>query len=115
MTIVNALRIDGVCVLQNIINFKLRLMKSGIKDKNGKEVKIGDWIAIPYIDPMGRLTEDEDYRVEVKFKYGCFGYYNELKFVPLLEWQSTDRGDYIPNAGNIVIYTEEYPFWVVTE
>ena len=90
-------------------------MKSGIIDKNGIEVEVGNWLAIPYIDPMGRLTEEEDYRVMVKFKYGCFGFYNNLVFVPLFEYQKTERGDYIPNEGTKVLYLEEYLFWVVAE
>jgi hypothetical protein len=87
-------------------------MKSGIIDKNGTEIKLGDTLVIPYIDPMGTLTEEADYKVKVVFEHGCFGYYTKTRFKPLFEWQQTEPGTYIPNAGIQRIYTRKYPFWV---
>jgi hypothetical protein len=89
-------------------------MKSNIFDKNGIEVKIGDTVIFPYITPMGEVTDDEDFKKEVVFKYGCFGYEAETAFIPLMNWMLTDKGEYISNFGNKTIYTEKYPFWVET-
>lgn len=87
-------------------------MKSNIFDKNGIEVKIGDILIFPYITPMGEVTDDEDFKKEIVFKYGCFGYETKTGFETLMNWMYTDKGDYIPNCGNRIIYTEKYPFWV---
>lgn len=87
-------------------------MESGIFDKNGIEIKEGDIIVFPYVDPKGRLTKDESFRKEVLFKYGCFGYETQIDFIPLFEWMKKKEGDYIPNKGNKNIYTKEYEFWV---
>jgi hypothetical protein len=88
-------------------------MRSNILDKFGREVAIGDVIAFPYITPMGRLTEEEDFRAEVKFKYGCYGYDTPTEFIPLMKWMKTEQGGYISNQGHRTVYTEKYPFWVV--
>lgn len=88
-------------------------MNSGVLDKNGREVKVGDWLAIPYTTPFGELTDQEEYRVEVVFEHGCFGFYHGIRFYPLFEWQSTGVGEYISNQGNRIVYTGEYPFWVI--
>ncbi len=90
-------------------------MKSGIIDKNGIEVKVGDTLVLPYVDPMGRLTYEPDDKVKVVFEHGCFGYYFGTRFNTLFEWQKTEKGEYIPNEGNKVIYTGKYPFWVDAE
>ena len=90
-------------------------MKSGIIDKNGIEIKAGDTLVLPYVDPMGRLTEEEGTRVIIVFEHGCFGYYDQTSFNPLFSWQRQVSGEYIPNEGNKVIYTGEYPFWVDVE
>ena len=41
-----------------------------------------------------------------------FGYETETKFIPLMDWMETERGEYVSNCGNKVVYTEKYPFWV---
>jgi len=87
-------------------------MKSNIFDKNGIEVKIGDTLIFPYITPMGEVTDDEDFKKQIVFKYGCFGYETKTGFDTLMNWMYTDKGDYVPNCGNKTIYTEKYPFWV---
>ncbi len=87
-------------------------MKSNIFDKNGVEVKIGDTLVFPYIDPKGKIYNDEDFRVTVIFKYGCFGYESITRFIALMEWMEQEVGDYVSNCGNKTIYTEKYPFWV---
>jgi len=94
--------------------FKNTDMKSNIFDKLGKEVCVGDIVAFPYIDPKGRLYDEEGFRKEIVFKYGCYGYETQTGFEPLMNWMKKERGEYVPNCGNKVVYTEEYPFWVVT-
>lgn len=87
-------------------------MKSGIFDKNKKEVKVGDTLVFPYVTPKGELTDEEDFIATVVFKYGCFGFESQTSFIPLMEWMEIKSGDYVPNCGNKRIYTEKYPFWV---
>jgi len=88
-------------------------MKSYIFDKYGIEVCIGDTVAFPYVTPMGDITDDEDFRKQILFKYGCFGYETKTHFVPLMDWMKKESGEYVPNCGNKTIYTNQYPFWVV--
>ena len=88
-------------------------MKSNIFDKNGKEVQVGDELAFPYIDPMGNMHNEIDFEAVVRFKHGCFGYDDGIKFVPLMEWMITERGKYISNRGCELIYTEKYPFEIL--
>ena len=45
-------------------------MKSNIFDKNGIEVCNGDTLIFPYVDPMGKLHNEEDFRKTVVLKYG---------------------------------------------
>ena len=87
-------------------------MKSGILDKNKKEVKKGDILVFPYVTPKGDVTRDEDFRRTVLFKYGCFGFETQTEFIPLMEWMDRKLGDYVPNCGNKVVYLETYPFWI---
>ena len=75
-------------------------MKSGIYDFNGNEVKAGDVLVFPYIDPMGKLHQDHpNFEATVVFEHGAFGFYNP-NFTPLFEWCKTEVGEYIPNYGN---------------
>ena len=87
-------------------------MKTNIFDKNGTEVKIGDTVVFPYIDPMGRLTEDSDFKKQIEYKYGCVGYSTSTDYIPLMNWMQKKRGEYVSNSGNKIIYTEKYPFWI---
>lgn len=92
----------------------LKPLKSGILDRNGKEVTAGCTIAFPYIDPVGKMhVLEEDFRAEVVFDHGCLGYYSKTSFTPLMEWQKTKSGEYVSNHGNKTIYTGDYPFIVV--
>ena len=90
-------------------------MESGIFDKNKIEVKEGDTVLFPYVDPKGRVTDEIDFSKKIEFKFGCFGYWTETRFVPLMDWMETDRGDYVPNCGNKTVYTEKYYFEVETK
>jgi hypothetical protein len=86
-------------------------MKSGIFDKNGEEVKEGDILIFPYVDPMGNVHEDSDaFEAEVKFRHGCFGYETETRFMPLFIWSKCETEEYIPNHGEKLTILDEYPF-----
>ena len=88
-------------------------MKSGILDATGIEIKIGDTLVFPYIDPMGGTHKDTpDFKAIVEFKHGCFGYQTKTRFVPLMDWSERKSGDYIPNEGNEEIITDKYLFWI---
>lgn len=87
-------------------------MKSGIFDKNGIEVREGDVLVFPYIDPAGELTDEPNFEATVRFKHGCFGYDTETGFIPLMHWSKKEEGEYVPNCGNRVIILDEYPFWI---
>lgn len=89
-------------------------MESGIFDKNGIEIKVGDVLIFPYITPCGQPTNDVNFKSVVVYKYGCFGIEDDIKFVPLFEWMEKAVGEYISNRGNKVIYTNRYLFWVNT-
>jgi len=80
------------------------VMKTGIIDKNGREICLGDTIALPYVTPFGHVMESEDFRVEVCFFGGAFGWWTKTAFEPLLFWFRKGKGEYIPNAGNRVVY-----------
>lgn len=85
-------------------------MKSDIFDKNKKEVKKGDIVQFPYITPKGEITDVLDFEKKIVFKFGCFGFFTQTKFIPLMDCMETKQGEYIPNCGNKTIYTEIYPF-----
>jgi hypothetical protein len=67
-----------------------------------------------YSKGLTLIHDEEDFRKEIVFKHGCYGYETQTGFEPLMNWMKTKRGDYVPNCGNKVIYTEKYPFWLVT-
>jgi len=90
-------------------------MQFGITDKNGDNISLGDTLVFPYIAPNGNITTDVDFTATVEFEHGCVGYHGPTRFVPLIEWQFTKVGDYIPNEGNMTVYTESYPFWILTQ
>ena len=85
-------------------------MKSGIFDKNNREVKVGDTVLFPYITPMGELTDNFDFEKKIEFKFGCFGYWTDTEFIPLMEWMKKEVGEYVSNCGNKTVYTEKYNF-----
>jgi len=87
-------------------------MRSGIFDKYGVEVRTGDTICLPYITPIGEVTGEVGEEREVVFCFGCYGYWTETRFVPLLEWMKVEDGEYIANQGNRTVYTGKYLFWI---
>ena len=88
-----------------------KVPNSQIKDHEGQEIKVGDTIGLFYVDPVGNLHKDSiDRQYVVEFKYGTFGIQTRICFVPLMEFMTAKSGDYVPNYGNKMVYTEKYNF-----
>jgi len=88
-------------------------MRSGILDRYGIEVKVGDVIVLPEIDfnTGGYRTDLPGTEVTVIFKHGSFGYEID-RFIPLFEWSGTE---YIVNQNTleyINVINDIYPFYI---
>ena len=82
-----------------------------IRDRNGEKVRVGDILMFPYVDPIGKIHEDElSFEAKVIFKHGCMGYETQTEFIPLFKWSKTKRGKYIPNKGYRIEILDIYPF-----
>ena len=90
------------------------MRKSGMFDKNKEEIVEGCKIQFYYIDPTGKIHEDQYDNVRtVIYKYGAFGIESKTRFVPLFEYLNFKKGEYISNYGSKRIYDNNYPFYVV--
>lgn len=76
---------------------------SGLIDKKSNRIFEGDILSIPYITPVGTLTEDENYRANVEFRNGSFQHhgYSSKVYHDLKDWCNTGKMEYVPNVGEI--------------
>ena len=79
---------------------------TGVFDRGGKEIKLGDFVSFLYVTPVGRLTDvlsEEKY--EIIFDFGSFGFWNDggIEFISLVSLLDRYEGEYISNKGNKII------------
>ena len=92
---------------------------TGLKDVNGREIKIGDKIQFLYVDPLGMILgsdvlDDPVYTVE--FRQGCVvGVIEDRNPKLLRDYMKTVEGRYISNYGNHVEYVDDEVMCVVVD
>ena len=84
---------------------EVKPIKTGVLDLDDNEIELGDTIGFLYVNPMGETEDDIDSEevYEVVWKYGAFGVNKTLLFVSLSEMVRYSSGEYVSNAGNIII------------
>jgi len=85
---------------------------TGIIDSHCKEIWEGDLVSIPYIDPTGKITNEENCRCVVVYQNGGWDlkYYSGEPIhedVPLSKYRKIAEGPYISNYGNTTIISNQ--------
>lgn len=71
-------------------------------------IKLGDVVDVPYITPMGDLTEDidEEQRATVVFDRGLYGLKYPFHVTPLRNYCHKIKGAYESNYGEPIIFSD---------
>lgn len=94
------------------------IVKTGLVDVNGREIKIGDKIKFCYVDPMGHCNPDSfsDLKYTVAFEQGCVvGVRPERNAKVLRGYMKTVEGKYISNYGTLAEYPDNVVYCKVID
>ena len=82
---------------------------SGLQSFDNEDIYEGMVVSVPYIDPSGKLHQsEEDFKAIVVFKNGRFELERkEIDNHSLSDFIRTETGKYVPNYGNITIYSKQ--------
>jgi len=82
-------------------------MEIGLFYADGTPIRLGDTVDVPYITPLGDLTEniDEDKRAKVMFEHGLYGLKYPFHVTPLREFCHKIKGSYESNYGEPTIFS----------
>lgn len=80
----------------------------GLKYADGSPIKLGDTVDVPYITPLGDLTDDidEDKRAVVVFERGLYGLKYPNHTSPLRDYCRRSKGEYVSNYGEPIIFSD---------
>jgi len=99
---------EATQAIQQLIDRAKKESKIGLFYADGSEIKLGDTVDVPYITPMGDLTDDidEDKRARVVFDKGLYGLKYPFHITPLRNYCNKIKGPYEPNYGEPIIYSD---------
>lgn len=82
-------------------------MRIGLYYADGSPILIGDVVDVPYITPMGDLSDDidEEKRATVVFEHGLFGLKYPYHVSPLRNYCHKIKGEYVSNYGEPTIFS----------
>ena len=80
---------------------------TGLHDKDGKEIYEGHKVGVPYVTPMGKVTEEFDSKEVIGFEFGRFVLLGRAEPHALVHWCESTQGEYIPNYGTPTIFANK--------